>query len=124
METAMKDIRKHFTIADFMIIVFTLCFMAYFVPKACMPPTQAQDFNQLQSDIKDAKNTFYNNVNNDFTDSGCVMAELMLKRDIDFILFRLKSQILKEVTYDEINPDSEIELDRNAAWLDAKRFQD
>jgi hypothetical protein len=122
MEAAMKIIRKHFTLADFMIIVFTLCFMAYFVPKACMP-AQAQDFNQLQSDIKAAKNTFYNNVNNDFTDSGCVIAELQLKHDIDLILSHFKSQILKEVTYDEINPDSEIELDQQAAWLDAQEFQ-
>lgn len=118
----MKIIRKHFTLADFMIIVFALCFMAYFVPKACV--AQAQDLSQLQKEIQTAKNTYYNNIDNDFTDSGCVIAELQFKRDIDFILSHFKSQILKEVTYDEINPDSELELDRNAAWLDAQRFQD
>lgn len=119
------NFRKYFTIVDFIVIVFMLCFMAYFGPKACMPiEANAQDYNQLQQSIKTAKQTYYKNIDNDFTDSGCIMAELQLKRDIDFILFRFKSQILKEVAYDEINPDSELELDRHAAWLDAKEFQD
>jgi hypothetical protein len=119
------NFRKYFTIVDFIVIVFMLCFMAYFGPKACMPiEANAQDYNQLQQSIKTAKQTYYKNIDNDFTDSGCIMAELQLKHDIDFILFRFKSQILKEVAYDEINPDSELELDRHAAWLDAKEFQD
>jgi hypothetical protein len=119
------NFRKYFTIVDFIVIVFMLCFMAYFGPKACMPiEANAQDYNQLQQSIKTAKQTYYKNIDNDFTDSGCIMAELQLKRDIDLILFRFKSQILKEVAYDEINPDSELELDRHAAWLDAKEFQD
>jgi hypothetical protein len=119
------NFRKYFTIVDFIVIVFMLCFMAYFGPKACMPiEANAQDYNQLQQSIKTAKQTYYKNIDNDFTDSGCIMAELQLKHDIDLILSHFKSQILKEVTYDEINPDSEIELDRHAAWLDAQKFQD
>jgi hypothetical protein len=119
------NFRKYFTIVDFIVIVFMLCFMAYFGPKACMPiEANAQDYNQLQQSIKTAKQTYYKNIDNDFTDSGCIMAELQLKHDIDLILSHFKSQILKEVAYDEINPDSELELDRHAAWLDAKEFQD
>ena len=104
------------------VTIFSILFFGYFIPKAF---PQNMDINQ---EIAQAKAQYQKDLDEDFTDMGCVLADLKYKKAINDILEKYKGQLIKEVTYDEINPDSEIEaeieLDRRAAWLDAQQFND
>ena len=104
------------------IAIYSVFFFGYFIPKAF---PQNMDINQ---EIARAQYNYFADLDEDFTDSGCVLADLKYKKTINDILEKYKGQLIKEVTYDEINPDSEIEaeieLDKQAAWLDAQQFND
>ena len=111
---------KRITAIDIIVLIFALIFFSFF-GRLAYGYEQENWKIDFSEQVAKAYLIHVSDIRKDGTDMGCTLSEQKLDRDIDRILFHFKYQIHKEVKNSSYGEE---ELDRNAARLNAQRFQD
>jgi hypothetical protein len=106
----------------------------------CVNTENTQCFEYWQNDmaleVRNAVISFYGDIDENPTDTGCLIAEMRLKDKINSILFSYKSKINQEMNDEyqdeeralEIrqneDEEAELQLDAYGAYMDTLKFQD
>jgi len=133
--------KKYFV--EIMCLITMIGLLCIFVPVIhadCISDENTECYEYWQNDMahemRNAVIVFYTDIDEDPTDTGCLMAEVRLKDKINSILFSYRNKINEEMNgefHDEEraleirqNDDDDAErlLDAYGAWQDAIQFQD